>query len=148
MNPDALFSLASSVALIAWLTLIITFFFPGRVRSTGLLVCRFIVPALLSLLYLVIIAARWAGHQGGFGSLNDVQKLFADPWLLLAGWVHYLAFDLSLGGWQVSDAARSEIPHLWVIPCLLLTFMFGPIGLLAYLLLRTLRGRAGLVPTA
>jgi len=59
---------------------------------------------------------------------------------LLAGWVHYLAFDLFVGSWEARDALSHRIPHLAVIPCLLLTFLFGPAGLLLYLLLRfTLR---------
>jgi hypothetical protein len=62
--------------------------------------------------------------------------LFQNKWLLLAGWIHYLAFDLFIGSWQVRDAAKQGISHWLVIPCLALTFMFGPIGLLLYFLLR------------
>ena len=62
--------------------------------------------------------------------------------MLLAGWIHYLAFDLFIGGWETRDAVRNGIPHLLVIPCLLLTFMLGPIGLLAYFALRSGRLRA------
>ena len=54
--------------------------------------------------------------------------------LLLAGWVQYLAFDLFIGAWQVRDARTQGISHLLVIPCLLLTFLFGPAGLLHFLI--------------
>jgi hypothetical protein len=37
---------------------------------------------------------------------------------------------------MVSDAKRLRILHLAVIPCLCLTFLFGPAGLLVYMLLR------------
>lgn len=57
-------------------------------------------------------------------------------WLLLAGWVHYLAFDLFIGSWEVRDAQRHGLSHLLVVPCLALTFLFGPVGLLLYLGLR------------
>ena len=53
-------------------------------------------------------------------------------WLLLAGWLHYLAFDLLIGRWEVRDAQQRGIPHLLVIPCLALTFLFGPAGWLLY----------------
>jgi hypothetical protein len=56
--------------------------------------------------------------------------------VLLAGWIHYLAFDLFVGSWEVRDAQRVGIHHLFVVPCLVLTVLFGPIGLLLYLLLR------------
>jgi hypothetical protein len=62
-----------------------------------------------------------------------VRALFENPWLLLAGWTHYLAFDLFIGGWEVRDAQRRGIPHLLVVPALVLTFLFGPAGLLLYL---------------
>ena len=67
-----------------------------------------------------------------------MHSLFANPWLLLAGWVHYLAFDLFIGAWQVRDAKRTGLSHLLVVPCLVLTFLFGPIGLLLYLALRVI----------
>jgi hypothetical protein len=47
-----------------------------------------------------------------------------------------LCFDLFIGSWEVRDAQRLGIHHLLVIPCLVFTFMLGPVGLLAYLLLR------------
>ncbi len=52
--------------------------------------------------------------------------------MLLAGWLHYLAFDLFVGAWEVRDASTHGVPHVLVVPCLLLTFLLGPIGLLAY----------------
>jgi hypothetical protein len=62
--------------------------------------------------------------------------LFRNEYLLLAGWIHYLAFDLFIGSWQVRDAERNGVPHLAVVPCLVLTFLLGPTGLLLYLLIR------------
>jgi hypothetical protein len=57
-------------------------------------------------------------------------------WALLAGWTHYLAFDLFIGGWEVRDAQRRGIPHLLIVPALVLTFLLGPAGLLFYLAIR------------
>ncbi len=54
---------------------------------------------------------HFGGSKGGSGSLAEVSMLFQDPWLLLAGWVHYLAFDLFIGSWEARDAARSGIPY-------------------------------------
>ena len=84
----------------------------------------------------MIIATRFAGSAGGFASLAAVATLFSNPWLLLAGWTHYLAFDLFVGSWEVRDARERGIPHLCVLPCLALTFLFGPAGWLLYLALR------------
>src|SRR5215831_3015326 len=76
---------------------------------------------------------------GGFSTLAGVGTLFSNPWLLLAGWMHYLAFDLLVGSWELEDAAERGIPHWIVVPCLLLTFMFGPAGWLLYRIVRSIR---------
>ena len=112
--------------------------FPQR-RWPAEIVSGWVIPALFAGLYVVIIAATWGRSPGGFSSLSEVALLFQSPWLLLAGWVHYLAFDLLVGSWMVRDARRRGIAHLLVVPLLLLTFMFGPAGWLAYLLLRAAR---------
>ena len=132
MTPESLFSFASTTVLPGWLLLV----FAPRWKWTARFICALVIPVLLGLLYLYIILVHWRGSEGGFGSLGQVSDLFQSPWLLLAGWVHYLAFDLFIGAWEVRDAQRERIHHLLVIPCLFLTFMFGPIGLLLYLGLR------------
>jgi hypothetical protein len=100
-----------------------------------------VVPTLLALVYVAALATGWPGSEGGFSSLPDVALLFQNKWLLLAGWVHYLAFDLLIGAWEVRDARERGVPHLLVLPCLALTFMFGPAGWLLYLLARNAFGR-------
>ncbi|MGA8030108.1 MAG: ABA4-like family protein [Bryobacteraceae bacterium] len=124
MTTDSVFQLCSLVAMPGWLALI----FVGRIKYVASVVCKFVIPGLLAAFYLGIVVTHWAGHQGGFASVQDVQKLFGDPCLLVAGWIHYLAFDLFLGAWQVRDAQYSNVPHWWTIPCLILTFLFGPLG--------------------
>jgi hypothetical protein len=73
---------------------------------------------------------------GGFGSLAQVAVLFGSPYALLAGWIHYLAFDLFTGAWEARDAARLGLSQWLVLPCLVLTFLVGPLGLALYLLLK------------
>jgi hypothetical protein len=73
--------------------------------------------------------------------LSSVAMLFSNPWLLLAGWTHYLAFDLFIGSWEVRDARDRGLPHLLVVPCLALTFLFGPAGWLLYLTMRLTTAR-------
>ncbi len=63
------------------------------------------------------------------------------PGMLVAGWLHYLAFDLFVGGWIAREGERAGLPHLLLLPCFVLTFLFGPAGLLAFALLRAGFGR-------
>lgn len=132
MSPDQLFQLANPLALLGWLALLAA---PLAPRATQA-VAAAAVPLLLSLAYAGLVLAFWWEAPGGFGSLPEVQALFTHPQIALAGWLHYLAFDLFLGAWEVRTARAESIPHWAVIPCLLLTFLFGPAGLLAFAVLR------------
>lgn len=137
MTAEQAFSIANLLAVGGWLVLIVA----GRIRWVASLVTGVILPLLFALLYSFLIAAYWGEKTGGYGSLAQVHALFTNDWLLLAGWVHYLAFDLFIGSWQVRDAQKQKIPHLLIIPALILTFMFGPIGLLLYCIIRLMRIR-------
>jgi len=137
MQLESVFSTASAIAMSGWLLLI---FFPKP--NLARLISGIVLPIALSVFYLILIAGNIQGAEGGFGSLADVSTLFQKPELLLAGWIHYLAFDLFIGAWEVRDAQRHQLPHLVVIPCLVMTFMLGPIGLLFYLAIRTAKTRA------
>jgi hypothetical protein len=133
MAPDQLFSLVNLIALLSWLLLVLL---PSR-RWVADLAAGLAIPALLAAVYAAILAANWRGSSGGFSSLSDVSVLFSNPWLLLAGWTHYLAFDLFVGSWEVRDARERLVPYLLLLPCLILTFLFGPAGWLLYLALRS-----------
>ncbi len=65
-----------------------------------------------------------------------MHALFQHPGLLTAGWFHYLAFDLFVGTWIAREGERVGIAPVLLIPCFVLTFLFGPVGLLAFLALR------------
>ena len=137
MTPHQVFPIANGMAVVAWLLLIVL---PRQRWVTGLL-APFAMPAVFAAIYVAIIVTQWKGSAGGFSSLPAVATLFSQPWLLLAGWMHYLAFDLIIGSWEVRDARERRIPHIAVVPCLALTFVFGPAGWLAYSGLRTAYAR-------
>ncbi len=128
MSPEQLFSMVNLIALLSWIGLVAV----PRVRWIATTVAGLVVPLLLAAVYTVIVATTWWTSSGSFSTLAGVATLFSQPWLLLAGWTHYLAFDLLIGSWEVRDARTRGIPHLLVVPCLLLTFMFGPAGWLLY----------------
>lgn len=137
MTAEALFSFSNLLAAIGWLLLILA----GRVPLIATVITGAAIPLLLGLVYAVLIIGNFGGAEGGFNSIGEVRALFGNDWLLVAGWVHYLAFDLFIGSWQVRDARKHGIPHLAIVPSLVLTFLFGPVGLLIYLAIRTVRIR-------
>ena len=132
MSADLLFTISSNVALLGWLLLIILPNWKGtqKVIFTGLL------PFLFGILYIYLILMYFRPGQGGFGSLDQVSQLFQSREALLAGWIHYLAFDLLIGSWELKDSRKHGISHWAMIPSLLLTFMFGPAGLVLYFFVR------------
>lgn len=132
MNAETVFSIANFTALAGWILLV----FLPRWIGTRKIVLSGALPLLLAVAYLILIVLFFGRAEGGFGSLSDVMKLFTNQWAMLAGWIHYLAFDLFVGSWEVKDAQGRGISHWFVIPCLILTFLLGPIGFLLYHILR------------
>jgi hypothetical protein len=132
MTAEQLFSLLNLMAMAAWLPMVLL----PRVRWTATVV-PVVMPSLLAVVYAVLVAATLARSEGSFSSLAGVKTLFDNPWVLLAGWTHYLAFDLFIGGWELRDAQRRGVPHLLIVPALILTFFLGPAGLLLYLAIRS-----------
>ncbi len=134
-----LFSLSGAVVMPCWLLLMVA----PRWRVTQVL-ATFVAPLLISALYVSLLVSHKPPPGAGFNSLTQVSVLFSSPYALLAGWIHYLSFDLFTGGWEARDAAQADISQWFVAPCLLLTFFFGPAGLALYLLLKlTLRRGLG-----
>lgn len=137
MNLEALFSVAGLLAMAGWLVLLASPFIPSwSDRISG-----YIIPLLLSVGYLALILTFPSKGEGGFGSLAEVTDLFSNPNAMLAGWVHFLAFDLLIGAWICRTARRDGVSFWLVAPCLPLTFFFGPAGFLIFATVRIL-GRA------
>ncbi len=128
MSPDLVFSIANTSAFACWLALAVLPRWPWLTRTIGV---GWI--GLLGLTYTVIVAFRFFGVDGGgFSSIGQVRALFSDDWMLTAGWVHYLAFDLFVGLWIAARLDGFGVNRLLQAPVLLLTFMFGPAGLITY----------------
>lgn len=135
MSADTLFTIANPLALLGWLALAVAPLAPRLID----LFAGWFLPALLSLGYAVVMLVHFADAPGGFQSLADVQALFTDADVALAGWVHYLAFDLFIGAWILRDARREGLAHWAVLPILPFVFLFGPAGFVAYVALKLVR---------
>ena len=136
MSPDSVFQTCNTIAMVGWIVLLIISPFWSSFD-------KFLIGIIITLFTIVY---AWLIFQvfrpedfEKFGSLNGVMELFTDKTAVTAGWVHYLAFDLLTGIWIKKNAQKYNIHHLILIPCLLFTFMLGPIGLLLYLLVRLIK---------
>lgn len=132
-TPEQLFGWAGQAAMLGWLILI---FLPRRWPLLTA-VPRYVIPFGLSLLYSGLAMSHILTVEGGgFGSFAEVKTLLSNDWALLAGWIHYLAFDLFIGGWIAVQADKVGISRLVQAPILLATFMAGPLGLALFLAMR------------
>lgn len=132
MDPHRLFEVANAAAFAAWVLLLVA----PRSPVTRVLVHGGVFSLLFAGLYLAIVAVHFdPAGLADFGSLEGVMRIFQIPWIALAAWVHYLAFDLFVGAWIGRDARARDVPRWQVVPCQALTFLFGPLGLLLYVTL-------------
>ena len=137
MNAEILFSILNTAILPAWFLLIVL----PRWHWTKFLVTSGAYSGLFAIAYTILIFLFFTQAQGDFTTLSGVRALFAQPYLLVAGWVHYLAFDLLVGSWILKDAQERKIKHTWIIPSLVMTLMFGPLGWGSYRVLRLVNTR-------
>jgi hypothetical protein len=140
MNLELVFQIAMACVLPGWLLLFVKPHWSG----TKKLVHSGLLSALLSVIYTSVFfwdAFAGAEKVGDFWSLDAVASLFSHKSVVLVGWIHYMAFDLFVGAWIVRDSKRRGLHHGMVIPCLIMTLMLGPMGLLSYLSLKWLTRR-------
>jgi hypothetical protein len=136
-NADAIFGIASAVAILGWFLLAVAVF---RSRRDTLVLAARIIVAMVAGIYVTLLARGLLFGDGlpegaGFSTLAGVEALFSRREAILGGWVHFLAFDLLAGTFEAEDAGRRGMPGWMVLPCLFLTLMAGPAGLLLYVLL-------------
>jgi len=136
MTTSFVFQFANTLAMLMWVMMI---FFPNW-KGTRFLIDYRLVPIALSILYgFYIIQSLQAGGGMDFSTLESVMNLFTMEIAVLAGWLHYLAFDLLVGMWILDQNQTLKINHLILVPCLLGAFMLGPIGFLLFMIVRTIR---------
>ncbi len=132
MNEELILKILNVPVLVGWLSMVLA----PRSRFTRWLVESDVLPLGIGVLYLALVAPHLPGLLREFDTLEHIGAALQRPGLLLAAWIHYLAFDFMVGRVVLADSQRRGIPHLLVVPCLFLTFMFGPGGYLAYALVR------------
>jgi hypothetical protein len=133
-QADFVFSVANWIVMAGWAALLL-----APLRREALVMAARFASAAVCAIYLLLLARGLIAGPGlpegaGFGTLDGVVALLSRREAMLAGWVHFLAFDLFVGSWMTEDAPRAGVPHWLLVPLLALTLMAGPVGLLLYLL--------------
>jgi len=135
MSNNSLFSLCNALAMFSWIALAL---FPRTVWVKRIV--QSVVVILFAIIYSVLVGQSLnLQDMQSFGSLEGVMQLFTQPTAVLVGWVHYLAFDLMMGLYVLHSGQKHHIHHALLIPCLFFTFMLGPVGLLLFTVVRTMK---------
>ena len=132
MSDDVWLRILNPFVMLGWLAMV----FAPRTRVTRWYLESDVLPLVIGVVYLAKVAPHLPGLLSQFDTLPHIEAAMRLPGMLFAGWIHYLAFDFLVGRVVLADAQRRGIPHLLVAPCLVLTFMLGPTGYLAYAAVR------------
>ncbi len=132
LTPAQIVEWDNLFALPGWIILI---FLPRRWPSL-LQFPEMVVPLVFGFIYGGVMLALFGRVDGGFGSFADIKTLFQSDYMLAAGWIHYLAFDLFVGTWIAKRSDEIGLSRLIQAPILGLTFMFGPAGYALFVLTR------------
>lgn len=136
MTPAEIFSIVNLMAMIMWVLMI----FVPKWKVTTFLMDHKIIPILLSIVYAIYIYISLSSGGGmDFGSLGSVMELFTKEDAVMAGWVHYLSFDLLIGMWMLKQNESLNIHQLLMAPCLVFTFMLGPVGFLLFSIIKSFK---------
>jgi len=136
MTPSDVFSHSNLIALLMWVLMI----FLPKWKVTRFLIDFKAIPIVLSVVYVIyIVQELLIGGLMDFGSLSSVMALFTVENAALAGWVHFLAFDLLVGMWILDQNKELNIHQVLIAPCLFLTFMFGPVGFLLFIIIKNVK---------
>ena len=140
LDPELAFSFTNTFGLVAWAALALSLFVP-KIRRFVWPATQFVIPLVWAVLYVILTVPGLPLPDGSFTSIAGIRGLFADDSALTAGWIHFLAFDMFIGTWIARDSVERGVHAVLVVPCLALTLLFGPAGLLLYFLLRLAFGR-------
>src|SRR5688500_12240995 len=142
LDPQLAFSLTGPLVMAGWAGLLLSLFVKSA-RPIAWPAAQYAVPMILAVLDVLLSRTGFGeAEAAGYSTIPVLRTLFASDSALVAGWFHYLAFDLFVGTWIVRDGLERKLHPLLILPCLPLTFLFGPAGLLLFFILRlALRGR-------
>lgn len=126
--PDYLYFVVMALAAVGWLGLIL---FP-RYRLTNFWLAGLFVPLVLCLLYMYLLLTFWFRDPPAnifqFATLDGVAAMFRNKGLLLVAWINLIMMDLVVGAWMTRKAAQIRMPYVYLLPCLVVTFVFAGFG--------------------
>lgn len=139
-----LFTLTFAVAAPFWALMILL---PHWSRTARIIKSPLIVLPVLVIYAMLVIPAFGDVLPAVLSpTLDGVRDLLGTADGAAAAWAHMIAFDLFAGRWAWLDSRERGVPALIMAPVLVLTILLGPLGLAAYLGVRTRWPRPAVAP--
>jgi hypothetical protein len=137
MEAGEIFKIANAFASIGWLLMLVLYSFD---KMAQWLIGGIVI--LLCIAYVIIIVPGLSKMPAdSFSTIEGVMALFQSKEAVLAGWIHYLAFDLLTGITIAMSAKSYGINRFVMLPFWLFTFMLGPLGFLLYYTFLTIKSK-------
>lgn len=122
-----LYTVINSCTAPLWLAMILA---PRSPLTRSLLRLATPLYATLGASYIALLASGWGGERVDFRDPETVRRGLQQPKGFLAGWAHYIAFDVFVGRWIWEQGLTQERSSRLA---LLLTWFAGPAGLTLWL---------------
>jgi hypothetical protein len=126
--PHELYFVVMGLATLGWLSLIL---FP-RQSWANFWFAGLAIPLMLCFIYMYMLLTYWRqpipARFTEFITIEGVYQMFANQGLLLVGWINLIAMDLVVGAWMARKAAQIRTPYVYLLPCLIVTFVFAGFG--------------------
>lgn len=72
-------------------------------------------------------------------SPEKLAAFISEPWGASLYWTYAGAFDLFVGRWIFFNSQKYDINHLLIVPALVVSIFFGPVGFMYYYIIRALK---------
>ena len=100
-----------------------------------------IAPLLLTAAYIVVAQQIILGDNTFEGfklylGLDELGEIYSNESFRLVFWLHFLAISLFLGAWIARDCQKYMVPKILSIPCIVITYFAGPVGIVIYWFVR------------
>lgn len=133
MSADTLFTVCTTISAIGWIVL---FFVSPFWKDFDKFVIG-VVAVLLAAVYIWMNVINFdPSILKSFSTLEGVATIFQNKEILVACWAHILCVDLIMAAWIKKNSMAYDIKHIALMPSLIFSYLFGPLGFVIYLVTR------------
>ena len=133
MTPTELLYIVKIVTIPMWVLMVIL----PEWKLTRHFIDNRTAPKILFYLFITYLILSLQSIEGfGLYNFGPAIELITIGNVILALKVLFISWDLMIGMWILNNAKESNLSHLLIIPCLVITYYVAPLGALLFVLVR------------